>query len=611
MGQRYINEFTFGFELEAWGETLNDKELFLKYAYDYFRKNLKLGHQMDLSTMSHGGDGSIKPDSNNNICNSCGGSGRIVCQNCGGNGSVNTRCRRCNGDSSCIICDGTGQVEATCGECDGDGDWHCDDCDGTGGDGNRRDTRAFEFKSPIMNINNGNISKTIRFLCEGMTKFNIKTNKSCGFHIHMGFPEKSLTHIDRLWVLLNLIDNTEMLKQISTFNNIHLFDGEYANFDLIKNISRIINNNSEGFNLNDKLVEMGISSDKYVVLRQHPQGTLEWRGPRGFMDEGNPEDVKNFFLNCFLPFAKWIKDILSKNEVIVFSKTIKKDLLIQQSIQYNNKYKNRVVPEFFIKEKATDHRFSPSFNKKLISELFSNYSWALKQNRLDGIHDVLISDDSITFCGGTIESKNLLNSKQKLPLSFSNIKAFGNYDVKRARSTQFLNGSIICEKSSNCTYSEVSSAKVQDSCNDTFIRSHIYSGKYKSDEIKKSRISDGVFDKCRIYGGITLGGEFRDSNFSDQPKIQGGILRHCEVKLYTTSFEKTRTRFINCSFYVRNDVIFKGICVSPAVFLTNINVYLRKMFADKKIINAKFKDTKEYTTSELIAYLNTMINNYL
>lgn len=609
MGQRYINEFTFGFELEAWGETLNDKDQFLKYAYDYFKKNSKLGHQMDLSTMSHGGDGSIKPDSNNNICNSCGGSGRIVCQNCGGSGSVPTRCRRCNNDPNCIFCGGSGQVTSTCGECDGDGDWHCDDCDGSGEhNGGRRDNRAFEFKSPIMNINNGNISKTIRFLCEGMTKFNIKTNDSCGFHIHMGFPEKSLTHIDRLWVLLNLINDAEMLKKISTFHNIHLFDGEYANFDLITNLTRIINNN-DGTSLNNKLVKSGIVSDKYVVLRQHPQGTLEWRGPRGFMNDGDPDEIKDFFIKCFFPFAKWIKDVLSKKEVVVLGKLLNKDLLIRESIKYNEVYKNRVVPEYFIKAKKEDFRFSDSFDKSKINSIFSNHSWIMKQNRLQEINNINFSDDEVLISGGVVENKKL--TAYKTPLSFHQVKVYGNFNVKNANTSHFYNGSFACEKAKNNNFNDATSVKINDSEYDSFMRSKIADGKYSKGNFKKSQIFGGDFVNCDFSSGRIDGGVFNSSNFSDQVRFINGVLKHCEVKLYTTSFEKTKTLFINCSYFVRRDVIFKNVCVQPLVFLQNINVYLKKMFEQKKIINAKFKNTKGYTNDELISYLNSMINEYL
>ena len=38
-----------------------------------------------------------------------------------------------------------------------------------------------------------------------------------------------------------------------------------------------------------------MSEEKMRLLRNHPQGTIEWRGPRNFLNKQNVNDIKTFF----------------------------------------------------------------------------------------------------------------------------------------------------------------------------------------------------------------------------------------------------------------------------------------------------------------------------
>ena len=60
-----------------------------------------------------------------------------------------------------------------------------------------------------------------------------------------------------------------------------------------------------------------MSSTKYdlhLVLRIHPQGTLEWRGPRNFLNEDNLELIKKFFYKL-IDVAKMFADCMDKTTI--------------------------------------------------------------------------------------------------------------------------------------------------------------------------------------------------------------------------------------------------------------------------------------------------------
>jgi len=589
MGQKYINDFTFGFELEAWGKTIADKESFLKFASSYFELSAKSGYKMDLSTMAYCRDGSIKPDDVKEDCETCGGSGRATCSNCDGRGAITVRCRNCNSDGTCSYCNGEREYTRECPECEGAGDFYCDECDGSGSyNSGRSDQRAFEWKSPVMNINNGNISRTIKFLCEAMNTFNIKTNESCGFHIHIGFPEKKTTHIDRLWILLNLISDSAMMKKITSFENINMFNYEYANFDTIKQIENAVGLYNES-DIYDVLVCRCISSSKYVILRQHPQGTLEWRGARGFMDYGKEKSVRRFFLDVFFPFAKWIKDVLAKNEVVVKNKIIYKDKLLKESYRYFNSYPRNIVPLSFIKT-SSDARFDLSFNKKTLSYLFKDDIWFFSSYKIRGIYELRSDVDSFFVKGGQLNLK--LNKPQKRTISLNDVHYKGGLKFKEVIGSQIASSSSISgEKSSRTSYENCNISNIDLSSNDSFECSIINNGEYQNCEfdesqinngnfssgtIRRSSINKGTFKDAEIKKCVITNGKFKNCEISNSCEIKDGYFNNCRIVLTDEITLLNKGIFRNCTFVISN-IVFKNINLKPSVFLKYFNVSFKHL----------------------------------
>jgi len=186
----------------------------------------------------------------------------------------------------------------------------------------------FEFRSPIFNFTPENILKIIQYLKSGITDF-FSTNYSCGFHIHIGLPKQGFRQdIDSFWFLCQLAANelsddyNKKIKRFMEYKNFN-FEGDnqkiFASTILIEKIWRILktlNKNYDKSNINKialKKFKEVFTNDKYNFFRLHPIGTLEWRGPRDFLDKETPELIRDFFFDMLIPLIKLINDTLELN----------------------------------------------------------------------------------------------------------------------------------------------------------------------------------------------------------------------------------------------------------------------------------------------------------
>lgn len=144
-------------------------------------------------------------------------------------------------------------------------------------------------------------------------KAGVKTNDSCGFHIHYSYSRMS--YIDICWLLLNMSCNGDM-SLFSEFEGIQFFDKQYASKDFIEDIKYQI---EEG-----QPVEKIFTTNKYQLIRIHPQGTLEWRGPRNFMNNGSLDLIDKFFIRLYR-CADSISKLISNTKVSTGSITISKN----------------------------------------------------------------------------------------------------------------------------------------------------------------------------------------------------------------------------------------------------------------------------------------------
>lgn len=176
---------------------------------------------------------------------------------------------------------------------------------------------GFEFPSPIMSLTPINIKKCIEFLYNlPNNEFNIYTDETCGFHTHISFP--NMSNEDMAWIVCHIaldpkIQDNLMLFKDSAGEEFDFF-GKWATTDFLQDIESAIK-------MSDwEELSKWLSNEKYRVIRIHPQGTLEWRGPRDFLNKRNLQTIKDFFVrlsNVVLQIAK----IMDKKEINGISRT--------------------------------------------------------------------------------------------------------------------------------------------------------------------------------------------------------------------------------------------------------------------------------------------------
>ena len=138
----------------------------------------------------------------------------------------------------------------------------------------------FEYNTPAMPFKPSVINDVIHMFAElENTAFYI--NDSCGFHIHLSYP--NIKKEDLIWVLCCLAMDPETLYTISYLKNsgIKLFTDEdnYGSIDPIEFIRTCFERDKNWAEISELL-----AIPKMTAFRIHPQGTLEWRGPRTFLN---------------------------------------------------------------------------------------------------------------------------------------------------------------------------------------------------------------------------------------------------------------------------------------------------------------------------------------
>ena len=139
--------------------------------------------------------------------------------------------------------------------------------------------QSFEYSSNIFRVNARNLYNLNKFF-NNLEKHDMGVNETCGFHTHISFD--GITEKDAQWIVCQIAFNDDWSKEFTQFNyndNLIDFFSEYANNGFLKNIKNAILDN-DFLTLSNNL-----NSEKYRCIRVHPQGTLEWRGPRNFLDK--------------------------------------------------------------------------------------------------------------------------------------------------------------------------------------------------------------------------------------------------------------------------------------------------------------------------------------
>ena len=171
---------------------------------------------------------------------------------------------------------------------------------------------GFEFPTPPMSLTPKNIQHCVKFLDDCHKRFNIYTNEDCGFHIHYSFP--NMTKEDMVWIVCQIACNNDYINKLKVFETndgkILPFETSWSKSTFLKDIKKALESDTPDV----KALSDILSSDKYRLLRIHPQGTLEWRGPRNFLNEDNLELIKEFFYKL-VDVAKMFADCMDKTTI--------------------------------------------------------------------------------------------------------------------------------------------------------------------------------------------------------------------------------------------------------------------------------------------------------
>lgn len=342
-----LSEFTFGFELEGYIDYDDDIEIFQEKFKDIIIKHFKESSTISKIDLNLKDDGSITSDAER-------------CDICDGTGEIKDFCDYCNGDG-CSDCYNTGIKKISCDECNGKGYY--------GSEANN----TFEWASPIFKLTTENVYKIINFFDDLFKNTNVSTNTSCSLHIHIGLPYRKDLGKDLFWLLLNIASDYKNIKFVSSYKNIKLYNHTYASTNRLEEMHNMLEYyDSMEYQLNDVMEQLKnkfYNTNKYTTFRQHPQGTLEWRGPRGFMDTRNLQIIKGFFIEKLIPLLKMFSTFLAKKEIVFNNFTINRHELY-----------NYLNVEIINKPEMKDIRFDKNVDRQKINKLYNSYSFIRRCN---------------------------------------------------------------------------------------------------------------------------------------------------------------------------------------------------------------------------------------
>ncbi len=198
---------------------------------------------------------------------------------------------------------------------------------------------TFEYASPAVPMTPANLTKLNRFL-QGLKTVEVYTNDTCGFHVHASFPR--MTEEDMAWVTVNLsVDGegqklargiTPDMTDKSDTSYLELLQGKYEDRSyagtkylryirdaLVRYIDAKQANNVGTMDHELDVIAGQLDATKRRVLRMHPQGTLEWRGPRNFIDD---KESISAFLTDLVKFVDWMRTAQERKTINAGAKVV-------------------------------------------------------------------------------------------------------------------------------------------------------------------------------------------------------------------------------------------------------------------------------------------------
>lgn len=266
----------------------------------------------------------------------------------------------------------------------------------------KRTDESFEYKSGVLDFTPANLQKFIFFLNK-LPEYHVRTNASCSLHIHFSYPD--MRPQDAFWFIINLALNEEKQKEFLSLGKYKFFSEKYASTEIFDKIKYFAEEDG-----GEKVLGVFYSNDKYNLFRIHPIGTIEWRGPRDFLNDRNKENIMVFVKKMY-SLVKYMGYTTAQKSITYKGKTISRDLVF-------NTIKDKKV--YFDNKKGTkldrilkDGRFSHSQNMTILPEIRKKFPWFFKGKfkfatvRIDGESLVFqegIWEDGVFGKGGVFES---------------------------------------------------------------------------------------------------------------------------------------------------------------------------------------------------------------
>lgn len=271
------------------------------------------------------------------------------------------------------------------------------------------DETDFEWESPVFYVTPQNIGLIIQFLKKVIKSRKIRIDETCGFHIHIKFPNAKAEELgpQMMWVIMNLVADTsatgtQAFKNILRFKDIQLYQDTYASVnDFFALRNSLIN--YELFTGESKSVDADIlrrilkafyKREKYRILKIHEQGTLEWRGSRGFLNNGRAlQDITDFMTKALYPFVSWISNAIAKTSLQVGGVTFRRDAIY--------KILSQMKSPVDVETNNDDSMFHFKMTRELKREIMRKFVWLRPNNATYRGAYIDISDDGkpIFVCG--------------------------------------------------------------------------------------------------------------------------------------------------------------------------------------------------------------------
>lgn len=278
---------------------------------------------------------------------------------------------------------------------------------------------SFEYNSPVIPCKPIWFAKVIKFLSD-IKKQGIYTNSSCGFHHHLSFNLQN--ERDIIWIYCNMASDPEFFEEITKLDNTYnLTDDKYAELGTMVQLGEDILNKDY-----DKILEK-LTTDKYRLFRIHPQGTLEWRGPRGFLNNATIDIIKDFY-KLFIKLITKTKSYLDSN--ILIGTNINKEEFFNGLLLAKKRTNNNIKLEFLslptddeYKEGNIKFKSNEKYNKQSIEKIVNK----IKQNP-NILYNIILNQPKII-----IDIYNVIGKMNfiQLVLNIKNDNIFNQMNVRK------------------------------------------------------------------------------------------------------------------------------------------------------------------------------------